>query len=63
MLVIEFKKIPCKCGGHASFAEKSRYQDRYKLYCGECGKYIRFAKTDEKAIIKAREAWLKEHNE
>lgn len=61
---IEFKKIPCKkCGAYAGFAVKCKHMDKYKLYCTSCGSYIRFAKTEEKVLINARSAWLKEHNE
>lgn len=63
--MIEFKmpRIACKCGGYAGYVEKSKYQNRYKLICKDCKKFIRFAKPDEKAIILARLAWLEEHSE
>lgn len=63
MIAINFKDISCKCGGHAASAERSKHMDKYKLFCNKCGKYIRFASADQKAIIKAREAWLNEHGE
>lgn len=59
---ITFKKYKCKCGGYAMSAEKCKYQNRYKLYCGVCKAYICFAKTEDKPIIAARELWLKEHD-
>lgn len=60
---IDFKNIKCKCGGFAGKAVKSKYQDRYSLYCKECGRFIKFASTYDKVIIKARINYLKEHNE
>lgn len=60
---IEFKKIKCKCGGHAVRAMRCKYQDRWKLYCSDCGKFIKFATTYDKVIIKARINYLKEQNE
>lgn len=62
-LEIDFKKIKCKCGGFAGKAVKSKYQDRYSLYCKDCGKFIKFASTYDKVVIKARINYLKEHNE
>ena len=63
MIAINFLKIKCKCGGHVGAAEKSKHMDKWKLYCNQCGKFIKFATTEQKAIIKAREAYLKEHYE
>lgn len=60
---INFNGIKCKCGGSVGYAEKSRHQNRYKLICKDCKKFIRFAKTDEKAVILARLAWLEGHSE
>ena len=59
---IEFKDIICKCGGHATKAVRSKHQDRYSLYCGNCNKFIRFASPYNKVIIKARLAYLREHS-
>lgn len=55
---INFNGIKCKCGGHVGYAVKSRYQNRYKLICKDCKKFIRFAKKDEKDVILARIRWL-----
>ena len=58
---IEFKNVKCKCGGHAIRAERCKYQNRWKLYCSDCGKYIKFASQYDKVLILAREKWLEEH--
>ena len=55
---IEFKDVKCKCGGHATRAERCKYQNRWKLYCGDCGKYIKFASQYNKTIIAARISYL-----
>lgn len=59
---IDFTDIECKCGGYAGFAERCKHQDKYKLYCAKCGKYLGFATTERKVIIKARENWQREHS-
>lgn len=60
MIEFNLPQVTCKCGGSVGYAEKSRYQNRYKLICKDCKKFIRFAKTDEKTIILARIRWLGE---
>lgn len=64
MIRINFTNVICKnCEGFAGFAERSKHQDKYKLYCSECRKFIKFASTEQKVIIKAREAYVREHGE
>lgn len=63
MIEFSMPRVACKCGGAVGYVEKSKYQNRYKLICKECGKFIRFAKPDEKPMILARIAWLEGHKE
>lgn len=62
MIEFNLPHVNCKCGGSVGYVEKSKYQNRYKLICKDCEKFVRFAKADEKALILARVNWLKEHN-
>lgn len=60
---LPIKNVKCKCGGYALYGEKCKYQYRYKLYCGDCGKFIKFASQYDKVLLSAREKWLEEHKE
>lgn len=35
--------------------------NRYGIYCSNCASFIKWADQSETTVIKARKAWLKEH--
>lgn len=63
MIEFNMPRVQCKCGGSVGYTEKSKHQNRYKLICGTCKKFIRFAKPDEKSVILARIAYLENHKD
>lgn len=58
---ISFPRTVCKyCGCNEQYVVLKKY--RYGIYCEDCGKLVKWAGSSEVTIIKAREAWLKEHD-
>lgn len=35
---------------------------RYGIYCDNCNRFLKWAGDNEKIVIKARQAWLLEHD-
>lgn len=59
---ITFKAIKCKkCEGCATYAVLKG--NRYGLYCGDCGAFIKWADGGQTAVINARKEWLKNHEQ
>lgn len=60
MINITFKDRICtKCGAANQNADKKA--NGYYLYCAKCTTFIGKCNASETAIIKARDAWLKDH--
>lgn len=59
---ITFKAVTCKkCNGAAQYAVLK--SNRYGLYCGDCGAFIKWADQGQTAVINARKEWLKDHEQ
>ena len=60
IIEISFPRIKCKkCDSSLQYAILK--SGRYGIYCRDCGAYIKWADSSQTTIIKARLAWLKEH--
>lgn len=57
---ISFPRIVCKkCQSNLQYAVLKA--NRYGIYCSGCGAFIKWADQSQTTIIKARKAWLEEH--
>lgn len=57
---ITFKAVTCgRCYGPAQLAVLK--SNRYGLYCGHCGHFIKWADNGQTAVINARKEWLENH--
>lgn len=60
MLKINFPRIICPdCNSKEQYV--SVKGGRYGIYCEDCGRFLKWAGENEKIVINARKAWLKEH--
>ena len=59
---ISFPRIVCnKCQYTAQYVVLKG--NRYGIYCCGCGAFIKWADKSQTTIIKARKAWLEEHEQ
>ena len=57
---LSFPNVVCnKCNSNLQYTVMK--SNRYGIYCSNCGAFIKWADQSQTTIIKARKAWLKEH--
>ena len=58
---INFPRLVCPdCQSKEQYTAKKG--DRFGIYCDSCGRFLKWADENEKIVINARSAWLKEHD-